>query len=334
MIRKKDEYIKLSKNKLFFMFAGLGLFIIGLALISKPSIQMELSIKPPIPRKVQPTSVPTPTPNITRLGYHGYDEKGNWFDFNLPPECERQDVKVQHGVIKYINCETKDFKIVLRPESSGKGVDVINKDNITLGNYSWRRARYEEVNNMKATAESYSLTLGGDYYVMDAYYYPFTKASQKYAENIIATFHTSNWVRYKTPNYSFSYPSDGKWMLQEGSPVGSSVAVSCRNNCENVSFMGFHISRIASKSPDEYIKNFPGLTDIQDVTIDGLPAIRGISPGNASAGGAAGSRIMYYVNHQGAGYELGLLYGIFDADKYSRFPPLTPDILSTFTFNR
>jgi len=162
-----------------------------------------------------------------------------------------------------------------------------------------------------------------------------------------ATDETANWKIFSPPDgaYSFKYPSDNSWKLNEFTG-STSPSVGCQLDCPNaynIKDFGGGLSDI--KSIEEYIKNFnttnpsgsskasPYIQEYKKIKINGLDAVETLTQVGELAG--SGPAVTVFIVYKGQGYSFGYTYidlNLNTATKFSQLPLPNPDFVSTLMF--
>jgi hypothetical protein len=191
MKKAQSDYITLSYRKFVLMTAciivALVTFIFFAATTysteADPSISLNYN-------RARPTSILIPTPTLTphSYGFHGYSDYGRWFDLDLPPECTYvKEKEYRFEDPKTITCNTRDFTVIIYPQTGGRETNTIETKQITLNNTPWTKFLLDEPN----LSAIYQLEMNtpGNNYLLSVKYEPFTPEAEHYFETILASFH-------------------------------------------------------------------------------------------------------------------------------------------------
>lgn len=134
-----------------------------------------------------------------------------------------------------------------------------------------------------------------------------------------------------TNPYTFYYPESTDWQVfSTTEAMGDSVSVSC-DTCVDAKIDLFQVTPVIFTSIEEYMQKDTLTTDKTAITLNGLPAIRGIQSGSEQAGG---SFVVVFVVKDKKGYLLQQRYaGLYNKTKFSDIPQVEPDILGSFNFS-
>lgn len=134
-----------------------------------------------------------------------------------------------------------------------------------------------------------------------------------------------------TNPYTFSYPQSTYWQLFETTGIkGDSVSVSC-DTCMDAKIDLFQVTPVIFTSIEEYMQKDTITTDKTAITLNGLPAVRGVQSGSEQAGG---SFVVAFIVKGNQGYLLQQRYaGLFNKTKFTEIPQVEPNILASFKFS-
>lgn len=108
-----------------------------------------------------------------------------------------------------------------------------------------------------------------------------------------------------------------------------STAVACEA-CTDAKIDMFQVTPVIFTSIEEYMQKDTLTSDKTEITLNGLPAVRGIQSGSEQAGGTF---VVVFIVKDGKGYLLQQRYaGLFNKTKFSEIPQAEPDILASFRF--
>lgn len=110
------------------------------------------------------------------------------FSLKYPEDCLlAKAVKVPAGSDqKIISCP--QIKVEINPQTSGRDAQVISKENVVLGAYTWDRTTYKFGSEANSLGVSYGLNNNSKYYLMETYYSDFSQNAQQEVESIVETF--------------------------------------------------------------------------------------------------------------------------------------------------
>ncbi len=134
-----------------------------------------------------------------------------------------------------------------------------------------------------------------------------------------------------TNPYTFSYPQSTYWQVFETNGVkGASVSVSC-DTCTDAKVDMFQVTPVIFTSIEEYIQKDTLTTNKTAITLNGLPAVRGVQSGSEEAGG---SFVVVFIVKDKKGYLLQQRYaGLYNKTQFSEIPQVEPDMLASFKFS-